>query len=63
MFLISPEKLFSFSRYLDFFLGVLVMQKNSLFRKVNVNFKTFNVASWEANKFNTHVAQFLKKLR
>ena len=62
MFLISPEKLFSFSRYLDFFLGVLVMQKNSLFRKVNVNFKIFNVATWEVNEFNTHVAQFLKKL-
>ena len=62
MFLISPEKLFSFSRYLDFFLGVLVMQKNSLFRKVNVNFKIFNVETWEVNEFNTHVAQFLKKL-
>ena len=36
MFFISPQKLFSFSRYLNFCLDFLVMWKNSLIRKIKL---------------------------
>ena len=36
MLFISPQKLFSFSKYLSFCLGVLVMYQNGLIRKIRL---------------------------
>ena len=46
MFFISSQKLFSFSRYLNFCLDFLVMQKNRLDEKDNYNFEIHNVTAW-----------------
>ena len=46
MLFISPQKLFSFSRYLSFCLDFLV----------KVNFKFYDVAAWLTNNCNTHIA-------
>ena len=32
-------------------------------KKANVDFKNYDVTDWEKNNYNTHVAQYLKKLR
>ena len=57
---ISPQKLFSFPRYLDFCLDFLVMQQNDLNRK-KVNFKFRDITAWLTINFETHIAQYLKK--
>ena len=46
MFFISSQKLFSFSRYLNFCLDFLVMQKKRLDQKDNYNFEIHNVTAW-----------------
>ena len=66
MLFISPQKLFSFSRYLNFCLEyILVMQKNNFVKdkKDQNNFKIYDVTAWEANNCNTHIALYLKKQR
>ena len=47
----SSEKLFSFSRHLE----------KQLIKKDNVNIKIYDAVPWEANNYNTHIAQYLKK--
>ena len=75
MLFISPEKLFSFRRYLSFcfdFFGLVEKRfdKNDFFglvgkwldKKTKVNFKIYDVTNyWEINNCNTHIAQYLKK--
>ena len=52
---------FLFSRYLNVYLGFLVMQKDGLIRKIEFNFKIYNVKTSEKNHCNTHIAQYLMK--
>ena len=54
IFFISPEKLFSFSRYLGFCHDFLVMQKKWLDQKDKVNFKIHDITTWLANNSNIH---------
>ena len=56
MLFISPQKLFFFSRYLRFCFDFLVMQQNSLIRKVN--FKLHGVTARLTINCNTHIAQY-----
>ena len=56
----NDEKLFLFSRYLDFCLGFLGMQKKRLDEKDTVNFDTYDVTVWLTKNYNTHIAQYLK---
>ena len=58
---VCSKNLFSFSRYLDFCLGFLLMQKNRLDQKGKVNFKIYDFTAWKTNNCNTHIAQYLKK--
>ena len=53
MLFISPQKLFSFSRYLSFCLDFLVMYQKGLIKKM-VNFKFYDVTPWLKSYFNTH---------
>ena len=55
--------LFLFSRYINFCLDFLVMQKKRLDSKVKVNFKIFDVINWLTNKCNTHIVQYLTRQR
>ena len=55
---ISPQKLFSFSRYLSFCLYFLVMYRKGLIKKIKVNFKFYDVTAWLTSSFNTHIAQY-----
>ena len=57
---ISPQKLFSFSRYLSFCLDFLVMYRKGLIKKIKVNFKFYDVAASLINNCNTHIAQYLE---
>ena len=55
MFLVSPLKLFSFWRYLDFFLI------KHLDYKDKVNFKIYDFRTWLTKSANTRIAQYIKK--
>ena len=55
-------KLFSFSRYISFFLHFLVMYKNALIKKMRLNQK-FMTSQPVTINCNIHIAQYLKKLR
>ena len=63
----SPFKMmknaFSFSRYLNFCLHFLLMQKKRLHKKEKVNLKIYDVTAWLTNNYNTHNAQYRKKQR
>ena len=61
MFLISSEKLFSFSRYLSFCHDFLVMLEKQLDCKDKANIKIHDVAAWFADNCNTHISQYLTK--
>ena len=55
MLFMSPQKFFSFSRYLSFFLDFLVMYRTGL-----INFKFYGVPAWLTNNFSTHDYYFVK---
>ena len=54
---------YSFSRYLNCCLHFLAMYKKDLIRKIKVNFKIYDVITWETNNCGTHIDQYLKKER
>ena len=56
--------LFSFSRYLNSCLEVLVVYKNGLIRD-KVNFEMYDVTTWLTNNCNTHcpISQEVKATR
>ena len=56
MLFISPEKLFLFSRYLDF-----CSCRKRRDQKDRVIFKFYDITNWETNKSIKHIAQYLKK--
>ena len=60
MLFISPQKLFSFSRYLSFCLEFLVMYRKGLIKKIKVYFKVYGVTGWLTNNCNTHLAQYFE---
>ena len=62
MFFISPQKLFLFSRNLSFYLDFLVMYRKGLIKKINVNFKFYDVKTCLTNSYNTHIAQYSRCL-
>ena len=60
MLFISPQKLFSFSRYFTYCLDFLPCSKMAeLIDKVN--FKIYDVAAWLTNNCNSHIPQYLEK--
>ena len=61
MAFISSYKLFLLSRYLNFCLEFLIMQKKWLDQKNKVNFKIYDVTAWLTNNYNTYIAQYLIK--
>ena len=59
---VSTRKLFSFSRYLNFCLGFLVMQQKRLDLKYRaISKKRANITTWLTSNYN--IAQYLKKKR
>ena len=63
MLFISPQKLFSFSRYLKFLSWIFGLNwvAEQLDEKDKVNLKFYDVTSWLINICNTHIDQYLKK--
>ena len=61
MVFISSQKLFSFSRYLNFYIDSLVIQKKWLDYKYKIDFKIYDVTSRLANNYTTHIAQYFLK--
>ena len=49
MLFISPKKLFSFLRYLNFCFGFFAHVGKRLDNKAKVNFKTYEVTNWATN--------------
>ena len=62
MVFISPQNLFSFSRYSSFCLDFLVMHRKGLVKKIKVNFKFYDVIVWSTNSWNTHIAQYFHSI-
>ena len=64
MLFVSPYKLSSFFRYLNFYLDFFGHIGKRLNKKAQVNFKVHDVIYyWETTNYNAHVAQYLKKSR
>ena len=57
---ISPGKLFSCLRYLNFCLDIFGQVGKRLDKKAKVNFKIYNVIIWVTNYYNTNIAKNLK---
>ena len=57
MLFTSSEKLFSFSRYINFCLDFLVMWKIQFDQKDFQNLKIYDITTWLTNNYNTHIAQ------
>ena len=55
--------IFPFSRYLNFCLDFLVMQKKQLDQKHKVNVEIYDVKAWLTKNYNTHIAQYLTNKR
>ena len=53
---ISPGKLFSCLRYLNFCLDIFGQAGKRLDKKAKVNFKIYNVIIWVTNYYNTNIA-------
>ena len=63
MIFISPQWLFTFSRYLIFCFHFLVIQKKTALLETLGYFKINNITTWLTNNQNTHIAQYLTKQR
>ena len=62
MLFISPQKLFSFSRYLTFYLDLhFAIEEKRLDKKTKINSKIYGVTTWLKNNCKTHIDQYLKK--
>ena len=57
---ISPQKLFSFSRYWRFCLDFLYIYPKDFIKKIKVNFRFYDVTAWLRNNCNTHIAQYFE---
>ena len=57
MFFISPEKLFSFLRYLKFCSDCLSHVEKRHDKKAKVNFKFSDVTNWETINYDIHIAE------
>ena len=44
-----------------FLFSFFVHVEKRLDSKYDINFKIYDVTTWETNKWNTHIAQYLKK--
>ena len=53
----SRQKLFSFSRYLSFCLGFLVMLAKRLGMKDKINYKIYDVIAWKTNSRDTNISR------
>ena len=61
MLFISPQELFSISRYLTFSLDFFGRVAKQLNYKGKINFKINDVTAWLTNNCNTQFAQYLEK--
>ena len=59
MLFTSSEKLFLFSRHLNFCPDFLGMQKKRLDQKNKVNFEIYDITAWLTKNYNTPIAQYL----
>ena len=60
MLFISPYKLLSFLRYLDFCPNIFGHVGKRLDKKAEVNFKFYDVTDRKTNNCNKHVVQYFK---
>ena len=61
MLFIPHKILFSFLKYLHFCPDVYGHVGKRLDKKAKINFKVYDVTTWETNNYNKHIAQHLKK--
>ena len=61
MFFISPEKLFSFLRYLQFCPDFFGYIGKRLDKKPKVNLEIYDATNWKIKNYNKHIARYLKK--
>ena len=61
MLFIPHKILFSFLKYLHFCPDVFGHVGKRLDKKAKINFKVYDVTTWETNNYNKHIAQHLKK--
>ena len=61
MLIISPQKLFSFSRHLSFCLDAFGRVAKRLDQKDKVNFKNYDVTAWLTNNCDTPITQYFEK--
>ena len=61
MLFISPQKLFSFSRYLTLCLDFFGRVAKRLYYMDKINLKIYDVTAWLTNICKTHIAQYLEK--
>ena len=57
MLFISPQKVFSVLRYLNFCSNFFGHVEQRLDKKANVNSKFYYVTNWEINYYIMHIAQ------
>ena len=62
MLFISSKKPFFFLKFLSFYPDFFFHLGKRLDKKAKVNFKTYDVTSWETNNYNKHIAQHLKNI-
>ena len=63
MLFISPQKLFSFSRYLSFCLDFLVMYRNGLIKKIKLISNFMTPKFCQQTIVYTHIAHYLERYR
>ena len=51
----------SLVRYLNFCSDIFGHVEKQFIKNAKVNFKIYDVIYWEANNYNTHIAQYFKK--
>ena len=54
-------KVFKSLKYLNFCPDVFGNVVIRLDKKAKINFKIYDVTTWETNNYNTHIPQYLKK--
>ena len=59
MLFISFQKLFSFSRYLNFLSSLFGHVSKRLGQKNNFNFKLYELTAWLTSSCNTHISHIL----
>ena len=59
-FILKP-KVFKSLKYLNICPDIFGLVVKRFDKKAKINFKIYDVTTWETNNYNTHIPQYLKK--